>query len=120
MNLKAILAALQGLLTGEPARVIGYAAGLIVYLVARFTALPDIPVDQAMAGTAAYVVIVGTVVESIRHFVYSPGTVADIQTLVDELQAELQTARNAAQQAVADGVVAPADAPAPAEPTGSG
>lgn len=90
---KALLDKLQGVLEGEPARFIGYGAGLIVYAVARaFDVIPDVPLDVALAETAFYVTIVAAVVESIRHFVYSPASAKDLLDLIDELEQELRDA----------------------------
>lgn len=69
----------RGLLQGETLRAIGYGAGVIVYLVAKFSGkIPDVPFDQAIiqAGGAAALVI--TVLETIRKYVFSPATVAAI------------------------------------------
>lgn len=65
-----ILDKARALLAGEPARAIGYGAGVIVYLVARASgSIDDIPLDDALVLTAGYVVTVAGVIESIRRFV---------------------------------------------------
>lgn len=77
--LRGIVDQVEKLLQGETARVIGYGAGIVIYLVAKAVqAIPDMPFDQAVlqAGAAATMVI--SIVEAIRHYVFSPATVAAI------------------------------------------
>lgn len=70
MTIQSILDSARNVLVGEPARAIGYGAGVIVYLVARASgAIDDIPLEDALVLTAGYVVTVGTVIESIRRLV---------------------------------------------------
>lgn len=67
---------LLGLLQGEPARVIGYGAAVIIYLVAAaFKAIPDVSFEQAIGDATAAITMLVSVVESIRHLVFSPNTV---------------------------------------------
>lgn len=81
-KLKALLDKAEELLQGEPARAIGYGAAVVIYLVARAVgAIEDVSLDQSLVLAAGYVATVASVIESIRHFVYSPATVAAI---VDE------------------------------------
>ena len=101
------------LLKSEPARAIGYGAAVVVYLVilvlnsrgiTRFGS--DLKFEDAVlvhlaASTAAAMTLVGSVVESIRRFVYSPQTF--IEQLSDEWQnghdeAHFEEAMNAAIQ----------------------
>lgn len=80
-KLQGLSDAIEKLLQGETARVIGYGAGVVIYIVAKlFGAIPDVPFDQAViqAGTAAGVLV--AIIESIRHYVFSPATVASIVT----------------------------------------
>lgn len=75
----------------EPTRAIGYAAGVIVYFVARASvSFPDISFEDAVILTAAYLGTVGGVIETIRKIVWSPNSVDElIQTiLADEKLAE--------------------------------
>jgi hypothetical protein len=73
------------LLQGEPARFIGYGAALVIVGVVavanqvgvtRFGENVDLGTSLGLA-TAAIVTVTG-VIESIRKFVFSPATVADI------------------------------------------
>ena len=77
-SLSSLADQLLALLQGEPLRVIGYGAAVIVYLVAKITVLPDVSFETAVLDALAAAAIVGTVVESFRHMVYSPATVAAI------------------------------------------
>lgn len=82
MSITDILDKARDLLAGEPARAIGYGAGVIVYLVARaLGSIPDVPFEDALILTAGYVVTIGAVIESIRRYVYSAPTV---DALVEE------------------------------------
>lgn len=71
-----ILDSIQSLLVGEPARVIGYGAAVVIYIVAKATVLPDQTLDQSLALAAGILVSIGSIIEPIRHFVYSPASVA--------------------------------------------
>jgi len=70
MNLSDILAKASELLSGEPARAIGYGTAAVVYLVARYSgAIDDISIEDAIILTTGYVATVAGVIESIRHLV---------------------------------------------------
>lgn len=72
----AILDKVRDLLRGEPARAIGYGAAVVIYLVAlAFDRIPDMTLDAALVSATAAIVTVGSVIETIRRFVYSPVTV---------------------------------------------
>jgi hypothetical protein len=82
----ALLAEVDQLLVGEPARAIGYGSAVVIFLaiqvanaagVTRFGA--NIPFEEAVGLAFAAIVTVTTVVESIRRFVYSP------QTFIEQL-----------------------------------
>lgn len=78
--MSAFMARVAGLLTGEPARIIGYGAAVIIWVVARLVGvIPDQSPDQALESAVAAIAIVASIVESIRHLVYSPATVASIK-----------------------------------------
>lgn len=78
-QVNALLAPVQDILTGEPARAIGYGAAAIIYVVAKLVgAIPDQTPDQALASATAGIAVVVSVVESIRHYVYSPNTVQQL------------------------------------------
>jgi hypothetical protein len=65
-----ILNTARDVLSGEPARAIGYGAAVIVYLVARASgSIEDVPLEDAIVLTAGYVATVAGVIESIRRFV---------------------------------------------------
>lgn len=92
---RAILDKARDLLQGETARAIGYGAGLAVYFVARASgAVDDVPLDVALTATAAYVTVVAGVVESIRHFVYSPKTAGDLLDMISDLEDQLEDLRD--------------------------
>lgn len=75
-----ILDKAANILTGEPARAIGYGAALIIYLVAKASGqIADQTPDQALISATAGIASVVGVIESIRHFVYSPNTVNDLR-----------------------------------------
>lgn len=77
MNLSDLLAKASDLLKGEPARVIGYGAAVIVYIAAKaLNVIPDQSFDQSIALTVSAIALVGTVVESIRHLV-TPAAAAE-------------------------------------------
>jgi hypothetical protein len=80
-KLRAVLDIARTLLTGEPARAIGYGAAVVIYLVAKVVGvIPDQTFDQAVVEAVAAMAIVASVVETIRHYVYSPATVEYIVT----------------------------------------
>lgn len=100
MNLRSILDKASTLLQGEPARAIGYGSALVVVGViyvanalgyTRFGANMDIP--TALGLTTGAILTVGAVIESIRKFVYSPATVAD---LLSEVGADVAIGKVAA------------------------
>lgn len=72
----------------EPARLIGYGAAVVVFLVAQVVGrvrpglLPDVPFETAIAITGSAIVFLTVVVENIRRFVYAPMTY--IEDLADE------------------------------------
>lgn len=56
--------------SGEPARIIGYGAAVIIYIAAKVSgAIPDQTPDQALALAVGELAVVASVVESIRHYV---------------------------------------------------
>lgn len=76
MTVTDILDRADGVLKGEPARIIGYGAAVAIYLVAKAsgTIADQTPEQAFISATAAIGTVVG-VIESIRHFVYSKPTV---------------------------------------------
>ena len=81
MSFSAIIDKIYGLLQGEPARVIGYGAAVIIWIVAKAVGvIPDQTFDQAVATAFAELAVVVSIIETIRHIVYSPATVAAITT----------------------------------------
>lgn len=82
---RRIADAARDALTGEPARAIGYGGAAIVYIVAAASgAIPDVSPEQALVQATAALAVVAAVVESIRHVVYSPNTVAFIVAEADD------------------------------------
>lgn len=79
-----ILDRVSTVLTGEPARVIGYGGAVVVYIVARATVIPDVSFEDAIVQVTAAAAIVATFVESIRRIVYSPNTVEAIIVELEE------------------------------------
>jgi hypothetical protein len=81
---RAILDKADALLQGEPARAIGYGAALVIVGASLasnalgFTRIPAVDLPTAVGLAATAIVTVTGVIESIRKFVYSPATVADI------------------------------------------
>jgi hypothetical protein len=70
MNLTDLLDKASALLKDEPARVIGYGAAVIVFLVAKASgSIEDIPFDQTVVMATAAIATVTTVIETIRHLV---------------------------------------------------
>lgn len=70
MNLSDLLAKASALLKGEPARVIGYGAAVVVFLVANAVgAIPDMTIDAALINATAAIATIATVIETIRRLV---------------------------------------------------
>ena len=92
----AILDKVDKLLTTEPARLIGYGAAGVVFIVLKvceakgLTLFPQASFDEVLG--VAFTAIATTVilVESIRRFVFSP------QTYIEDLADESQAAHEAA------------------------
>ena len=77
--LNAVLDKAAALLEGETARAIGYGGGAVVFIVAKYVkAIPDVPLDAALLQAGIAVALVASLIEPIRHFVYSPATVAKL------------------------------------------
>lgn len=85
------------LLQSEPARLIGYGAAAVIFIVikvlndhgiVRFGT--DVSFTEALGATAGAIAVTVTVVESIRKFVYSP------QTFIEELSDESAAAHEQA------------------------
>ncbi len=81
MTSNELLDKAEFILKGEPARIIGYGAAVVIYLVAKVSGtIEDQSPEQALvSGTAAIATII-TIIESIRRLVYSPASVAAIVT----------------------------------------
>lgn len=81
MNIADLLDKVDSILKGEPARIIGYGAAVVIYLVAKASGnIADQTPEQALVSATAGIVSVVGVIESIRHFVFSPASVAEIVT----------------------------------------
>jgi hypothetical protein len=79
LKVRGFLARLGDALSGEPARVIGYGAALIVYFIANMSGrIPDVSFDEAVIRTTAALAIVSAVIESIRKVTYSKNAVGQI------------------------------------------
>jgi len=79
VNINNVLDKVEDIINGEPARVIGYGGAVIIYLVAKAVRfIPDQTPEMALTQAGSALLFVGTLVESIRHSVYSPNTVAAI------------------------------------------
>lgn len=84
---QTVLGKAAQLLDSEPARVIGYGAAVVVYLVARvmadrgYLAIP-LTFDESIGAAFAAITTLVIVIEAIRRFVYSPLTY--IEDLADE------------------------------------
>jgi hypothetical protein len=77
--INSILDKARGLLQGEPLRLIGYGAGIVIYLAAKALGnIPDLPLEQALIQATAAIAVLASVIETIRRFTYSPATVAAI------------------------------------------
>lgn len=74
-----VLDGAASLLQGETVLVIGNGAAVVIYLAAKaLGAIPDVSFGEAVAQGMAAVVTLNTVLVTIRHYVYSPKTVASI------------------------------------------
>lgn len=82
------------LLQTEPARAIGYGAAVVVFLVAQVLSargyLPPMTFDQSVTLALSALATLVVLVESIRHFVYSP------MTYIEDLSDESAAAHEAA------------------------
>lgn len=79
MNVTDLLDKADSILKGEPARIIGYGAAVLIYLVAKFSGnIADQTPEQALVSAGAGIASVVGVIETIRHFVYSKPTVEAI------------------------------------------
>ena len=79
MNYQDILDKADSVLKGEPARIIGYGAAVVIYLVAKASGhIADQTPDQALISAGAAITTVVGIIETIRHFVYSPASVSAI------------------------------------------
>lgn len=89
--IRKVLDKIDALLTTEPARMIGYGAAVIVFLVVQAVGiirpglLPQVSFDTAVSDAFAAIALLVLVVESIRRFVYAPQTY--IEDLADEYEA---------------------------------
>lgn len=96
------------ILKSEPARAIGYGAAAVVFLVGKVLADRgyvqfNLSFEDSVITALAAMTLVGSVVESIRRFVYSPQTY--IEDLADEFQQEAMRADfwfSAFEQAIAE------------------
>jgi len=78
---QSIITKLEALLQGETLRAIGYGAGVVIYFVAKAVgSIPDVSFTDAVTQALAAAAIVISVVETARHYVFSPATVAAIVT----------------------------------------
>lgn len=65
-----LLDEVRDLLSGEPARAIGYGGAAVIYIVAKAVGIiPDQTPEQALVAAGAAIAVVASFVESIRHFV---------------------------------------------------
>lgn len=92
MTLRDLLDKVDSLLSGEPARAIGYGAALVIVGVSLasnalgFTRIPEVSLEGALAAAAIATTTVVTVIEGIRRSVYSPNSVDTIVAeVVDDL-----------------------------------
>lgn len=70
MTISTILDKAKSLLSGEPARAIGYGSAAIVYFAAlAFDAIPDMTPEAALTAAVAAVATIGGVIETIRSLV---------------------------------------------------
>lgn len=76
MTFTDVLDRAYSILRGEPARIIGYGAAVAIYLIAKLSGnIADQTPEQALVSATAGITTVVTVIESIRHLVYSKPTV---------------------------------------------
>ncbi len=76
-----LLDAATRLLQGEPLRAIGYGAAVVVFLVANASGrFADLTFDEALNIALAAVTTLIGIIETARRFVYSPNTVARVET----------------------------------------
>lgn len=95
-----LLAKVQGILQGEPLRVIVYIGAIVIYLVAKALAvIPDQSLDQAIVSAGAAGTVLVTLVESARKFTSSPKTVERIE--MNAAQAVLDALRAQENEAIA-------------------
>jgi hypothetical protein len=84
------------LLKGEPARAIGYGAAAVIFIVVQLlnargiSLFPGITFEQAVIDSFAALAVLVSIIESIRHFVYSP------QTYIEDLSDEAEAAHEVA------------------------
>lgn len=70
---------LDRLLQGETVLLIGNVAGIAIYAVAKgLGSIPDVSFTDALAQAVAAIAVLNGVLLTIRHYVYSPATVAKI------------------------------------------
>ena len=75
----ALVERLDAILRGEPVRAIGYGAAVVIYLVARASGkIADVSWPEAVGQATAAVAILASILETIRHFVWSPASVATL------------------------------------------
>lgn len=92
----SILDKVDTLLTSEPARMIGYGAAVLVYLIVRIVGelkpglVPQVGFDESVGLAFSAIATLVILVESIRRFVYSP------ETYISDLSDESQAANEAA------------------------
>ncbi len=91
-TVSVILDRIYQLLTTEPARLIGYGAAVVVFLVAqglnyvRPGILPVVSFEQSLGLAFSASAMLVVLVESIRRFVYSPAThYADLNKAIGPL-----------------------------------
>lgn len=86
----------DSILKGEPARIIGYGAAVVIYLVAKASGhIADQTPEQALvSGVAGVTTLIG-VIESIRHFVFSPNSVEAIVTTPPTASGPIEAALDA-------------------------
>lgn len=92
----ALLDKVSLLLKSEPARAIGYGAAVVIFLVVRvlnqrgYVQFAPMSFEDSIVAATAAITVIGTVVESIRKFVYSP------QTYIEDLSDEFASGHNLA------------------------
>jgi hypothetical protein len=120
---RSILDSARTLLTGEPARFIGYgAAVVIVGVIAISNALgftrfgENISLSDALIGATAAIATLGGIIETIRRFVYSQNTVEAIAAVAAETGDATVPPPPSSSEAVTDVSVVDADG----DPLGNG